>query len=131
MSAVHVTFPGGKRVDASFNGQIIHTDQSVLHGGEGAAAEPFDLFLASLAACAGFYVLAFCQARGISTEGIAMTQENVFDGAALREVRLSIDLPVSFPEKYAHAVGAAAAACRVKKVLADPPRVSVQATRRV
>lgn len=54
---LHVSFPGGKRVDAVIGSQTIRTDQSVAHGGEGSAAEPFDLFLASLATCAGLYVI--------------------------------------------------------------------------
>jgi putative redox protein len=73
--SIHVTFPGGKRVDADFGTQVVKTDQSREHGGEGTAPEPFDLFLASLATCAGLYVLGFCNARGLSTDGIELTQD--------------------------------------------------------
>ena len=41
-----VSFPGGKRVDASFDGFRVETDQSEKNGGAGAAPEPFELFLA-------------------------------------------------------------------------------------
>ena len=40
-----VTFPGGKRVDASYDGFQIETDQAVDSGGDGSAPEPFDYFL--------------------------------------------------------------------------------------
>ena len=129
MSTIQVTFPGGRRVDAAFDGHVVHTDQSPAHGGEGSAPEPFDLFLTSLATCAGIYVLGFCQARAISTEGIRLTQESTFEEGKLREVKLAIDLPASFPEKYVNAVRAAAAGCRVKKVLADPPSITVDVIR--
>ena len=64
-----VGFPGGKRVDASYGGFEIRTDQCVDSGGEGSAPEPYDYFLASLATCAGIYVLGFCQKRDIPYEG--------------------------------------------------------------
>lgn len=63
MDAIEVTFPGGKRVDARVGPHVVHTDQPIEVGGEGSAVGPFDLFLASIAACAGTSVLAFCQAR--------------------------------------------------------------------
>ncbi|MCK5331318.1 MAG: osmotically inducible protein OsmC, partial [Candidatus Marinimicrobia bacterium] len=58
-----ITFPGGKKINAEYNGQIIKTDQAVASGGNGSAPEPFDLFLASIGTCAGIYVLGFCQQR--------------------------------------------------------------------
>lgn len=128
MSTIEISFPGGKRVDASFDGQVVHTDQSLQHGGDGSAPAPFDLFLASLATCAGIYVLGFCQARGIPTDGVHLTQTSAFDAGRLQSVKLAIELPETFPEKYVSAVRAAAASCRVKKVLADPPDVAVEVT---
>jgi len=43
-----ITFPGGKKVNADFNGFTHNTDQAVTSGGEGTAPEPFTLFLASI-----------------------------------------------------------------------------------
>ena len=56
MSTMIVTFPGGKRVDAEYGGFTVRTDQPPQSGGEGSAPQPFDLFLASIATCAGIYV---------------------------------------------------------------------------
>ena len=47
-----VSFPGGKRVDVDLGGFTLRTDQPRDAGGEGTAADPFSLFLASLAAWA-------------------------------------------------------------------------------
>src|SRR5205085_1350392 len=52
-----VYFPGQKKVEVAVGPFVVHTDQSIAHGGEGTAPEPFTLFLASLGACAGVYVL--------------------------------------------------------------------------
>jgi putative redox protein len=126
---IAVSFPGGKRVDAKLGDRMILTDQSIAHGGEGAAPEPFELFLASIATCAGIYVLGFCQVRGIPTEGIYLVQHARYDesGKALVEVDIDVHLPASFPEKYRTAVVAAANSCKVKKAMAAPPRFEVKA----
>lgn len=127
--SLRVSFPGGKRVDAEWGSRVIRTDQAVDHGGSGTAPEPFDLFLASLATCAGFYVLKFCQTRGIATDGIELVQHQRFDDRThrLTRVELTLRLPPSFPERYRPAIVEAAAACKVKKVLMDPPEVVVMA----
>ena len=54
MPEIKVTFPGGLRVDAEYKGFVVKTDQPLKQGGEGTAPAPFDLFLVSIAACAGF-----------------------------------------------------------------------------
>ena len=64
---IEVSFPGGKRVDGKIENMIIKTDQPVEEGGGGSAPEPFNLFLMSIATCAGIYALDFCQAREIET----------------------------------------------------------------
>jgi ribosomal protein S12 methylthiotransferase accessory factor len=127
--SIRVTFPGGKKVDADLGNRVIRTDQSPEHGGGGTAPEPFELFLVSLATCAGTYVLAFCQARGIATQGIELVQHHSIDEATHRLARVELDivLPPDFPEKYRVAVERAAAGCRVKKVLSSPPEFVVAA----
>ena len=124
---ITVTFPGGKRVDANLGDHVIQTDQPVAGGGEDSAAAPFDLFLASLATCAGIYVLGFCQARQIPTAGLGLVQHHTYDPATkqLTGVALELVLPPGFPERYRDAVVRAAEGCMVKKLLANPPTISV------
>ena len=125
---IRIAFLGGKRVDAVFGDHVVTTDQSVAHGGSGAAPEPFDMFLASVGTCAGAYVLGFCQARGIPSEGIELIQHNRFDEAShrLERVELELRLPATFPEKYRDAILRAAEGCKVKKALASPPEIAVR-----
>ncbi len=120
-------FPGGLRVTAHYNGFEITTDQAADAGGDGSAPEPFDLFLASLATCAGFYVLRFCQKRELPTDGLEVVQTWRRDEQTRRmeQVRIEVALPDGFPAKYRDAVLRAAAQCSVKKVLADPPEIEV------
>lgn len=127
MEDIEVTFPGGKRVDAQVGAYVVRTDQPVESGGGGSAVAPFDLFLASLATCAGLYVLAFCQARDLSTDGLALRQRVDVDPATKlpSRIRLELKLPPSFPDKYRAAVLRAAEGCKVKKTIAAGPVVEV------
>ena len=126
-----IGFPGGKRVDVRYQGFTIATDQAVEHGGQGSAPEPYALFLASLGACAGSYVLAFCQSRGIPTEGLGLVQRTISGpgGKGLARIELEVVLPVGFPEKYEKAVLRAANICAVKKTIQDPPEIALSARR--
>lgn len=126
---MHVTFPGGARVDAGFGGFEVPTDQPEKAGGQGSAPAPFDLFLASLATCAGYYALRFCQGRELDTEGLEL------DLVAQRDpetkdltIHLDLQLPEGFPDKYRPAIVRAMDQCAVKKALENPPAFEVRTT---
>jgi ribosomal protein S12 methylthiotransferase accessory factor len=123
-----VDFPGGARVDAHFGGFTVHTDQPAHGGGEDSAPTPFATFLASIATCAGIYVLGFCRQRGLPTEGIRILQDLDVDPSTgmVAEVKLTIELPADFPEKYKPALVRSAEQCAVKKHLERPPSFVVQ-----
>jgi ribosomal protein S12 methylthiotransferase accessory factor len=125
-SEVIVTFGGGKRVDAHVNGHVIHTDQPIEGGGEDSAPSPYSLFLASLATCAGFYVLRFCEGRGLSTEGIRIVERSERDPETktLTHVELTVETPESFPAKYRDAIARAVDGCSVKKAIRAQPEIS-------
>ena len=122
-----VSFSGGMRVNATYRGHTIATDQPVEAGGTDAALSPFDLFLGSIATCAGLYALRFCQQRQISTNGLNVTLEPVRDEAShrLSAVNLELTLPEGFPEKYRDAIVRAVDQCAVKRALADPPQFAI------
>jgi ribosomal protein S12 methylthiotransferase accessory factor len=130
MEAFQVSFPGGKKVVASYRGFDIATDQPTSAGGENSAPAPFELFLASLATCAGYYVLAFCQKRDIPTDGIRLVQQWNTDPQTHMVTKLTVEiqLPEGFPEKYRSAVVQAADLCAVKKHLQNPPEIEVFST---
>ncbi|WP_243286952.1 OsmC family protein [Geothrix terrae] len=123
-----IDFPGGARVDAHFGPYTVKTDQPVQGGGEGSAPSPFALFQASLATCAGIYVLNFCRQRDLPTEGIRLVQRTVPDPATgmVGRVELEILVPPTFPEKYHEALVRTASQCTVKKHIEHPPAFSVK-----
>jgi ribosomal protein S12 methylthiotransferase accessory factor len=128
---LEIRFPGGLQVDASFNGFVVHTDQPAASGGEGSAPSPFDLFLASLATCAGIYVLRFLRQRDVPSDGVRLAQRVVSNPATgmVEEIMIEIQIPQGFPEKYVAPMIRAAELCAVKKHLERPPATSVLVSR--
>ena len=118
----------GKKVDVVYKGFTINTDQSVKNGGEGSAPQPFDYFLASLASCAGLYVLLFCESRKIPMDGIKLTQVNQFNPQKrmIDEISFKVQLPPEFPAKYHKALIKTINQCSVKKHIQDSPRFEVE-----
>ncbi len=122
-----ITFPGGKKVNSTYKGFTVKTDQPVDEGGEGTAPEPFDLFLASIGTCAGIYVYSFCRERQIDTTGLNIIlnfqrHETTF---MVEQIDIEIQLPPDFPPKYKKAVVKAAELCFVKKHLISPPKFNI------
>ena len=115
-----IRLPGGERVVVGAGAHEIVTDQ------DGSAPDPFTLFLASIGACAGFYVARFCRQRGIPTAGIGLKQRFEKDeNGRVREIELELMLPDGFPDGYRGAVLRAAETCKVKRHLEGPPRVNL------
>jgi len=124
---MRVFFPGGKKVYAEYLNFTIKTDQPEKYGGTGIEPSPFDFFLASLATCSGYYVLAFCQERNIDLRGLEIRQSLVIDENTrlIDTVKQLISMPPGFPEKYQKALIKAASQCAVKKHLENPPLIEI------
>lgn len=123
-----IDFPGGARVDAHFGPFTVPTDQPSANG-LASAPTPFATFLASFGTCAGIYVLGFCQQRGIPANDIRLVQSlevNRMTGM-VSKIKLDIQLPPNFPEKYKTAVIRAADQCAVKKHFEHPPQFEIDA----
>ena len=123
-----VSFPGGVSVAATFRGNTVLTDQPVSAGGRGSAMSPFDLFLASIATCMGFYALRFCQERDIPTAGLGLSVQPVRDAENKRvaTVRVQLTLPAEFPERYRGAILRAVDHCAVKRHVLEPPAFEIE-----
>jgi ribosomal protein S12 methylthiotransferase accessory factor len=114
---ITIRLGSGRVVEADLGRRSIKTDQPVEEGGDDTAPSPFDLFLTSIAACAGYYVLDFCRSRDLPTDDItlAMHVERNPQSHMIDEAEIEIMLPAAFPAKYEQAVVRAAELCSVKK----------------
>ena len=123
---IEIVLKDGDRVEAIGKRGTIASDQN------GSAPRPFDMFLASIGTCAGFYVAKFCRKRDIPTDDIRIRQRMTLDPETklIRQIDLEIELPDGFPDKYRSAVVRAAGSCSVKKHLVTPPAIEVKTTKR-
>lgn len=119
MEPFEVTFPENKKIDIKFKNFLIKTDQSLKNGGEETAPEPFALFLASLASCAGIYAKVFCESRKIDTSEMKLFLEVFFKEKQklIHRIELSLHVGQDFPEKYVKPVIKAMEGCAVKAQL--------------
>ena len=114
-------------VEVHYRGHVIKTDQPIMAGGDNSAPSPFELFMASIGACAGVYVKAFCAQRGIPYDNIKLTQRMLKNEQnMIGAVEITISVPPDFPEKYKPLLEKAAAACSVKKHIMNAPEFTIQ-----
>ena len=118
-----IDFSGGSRVDAHFGSFTVATDQPPT----ASAPSPFEVFLSSIGTCAGIYVLGFCKQRGLPSEGLRIIEKIDHNRATgmVETIRLEIQVPPEFPEKYRQALIHSAELCAVKKHLEKPPRFEI------
>lgn len=124
--SITVSFPGGVAVEAKVGRHIVRTDQPMPLG-EDAAPSPFDIFLASIASCMGFYALRFCQERTIATDGLRLSLDPIRsdDGKRVTTIRVTLQVPQDFPAKYREAIRRAVDHCSVKRHMLEPPQFEI------
>lgn len=124
---MEVYFPGNQKVNATYKGFTIATDQPESVGGDGTAPAPFDLFLTSIGTCAGIQVIRFMQQRGLDTSGagLRLSFEHDREAHLVSKVHMEIKLPPDFPEKYRDAIIRVADQCAVKRHLHRPPAFDI------
>lgn len=119
MTQFKVTFPGNKKVDVEFDNFTVKTDQKKLYGGDDTAPEPFNIFLSSIASCAGIYAVSFCDTRKLDTTGMHLILEIVIKEGQkyMDELKLTLHVNKDFPEKYIKAIIKSMNSCAVKNQL--------------
>ena len=127
MDEFSLSFPGGKQVEVIHGNHRLLTDQPLDNGGEDAAMSPFDLFLASIITCSGIVALGFIRKRNLSTDDLKVRMIPDYDEETnqVNKLRIEIDTPDDFPEKYLGALEKALETCTVKKHLVKPPEFEI------
>jgi putative redox protein len=110
------TFPGNKKVDVEFDKYTVNTDQKKTYGGDDTAPEPFNIFLSSIASCAGIYAVSFCEIRKLDTSSMFLDLEiTIKEGQKyMDEIKLTLHVNKDFPEKYIKAIIKSMNGCAVK-----------------
>lgn len=129
---VKVKLEGGRRVSTQIGDHLIMTDQPLKHGGTDSAPAPYDLFVASIGTCAGFYVQSYCESKGIDSSGIDITLHLKRDPETKKVSGFvtTIHIPEGLSEKLHSALKKVAEQCAVTKTIMNNPEFIVETTRR-
>ena len=125
---IKVNFLDKLRLEAKFDDFTVIADQSIRYKGDGSAPGPFDYFLASSALCAAYFVKLYCDARGISTENIRLSQNNIVDpDNRYRQIfKIQIELPANISPKDRQGILRSIDRCTVKKVVQAGPEFVIE-----
>ncbi len=126
---VNVRFLENLRLEANFDDFSIITDQPIRYKGDGTAPSPFDYFLASSALCAAYFVKIYCNARGIPTEDIKLSQQNTIDpeNRYNQDFHIQIELPESISDKDRQGILRSMDRCTVKRVIQNEIGFKIEA----
>ncbi len=125
---IKVNFLENLRLEAKFDDFSITADQPVRYKGDGSAPGPFDYFLASSALCAAYFVKVYCNSRGISTDDIRLSQNNILDpdNRYKQIFQIQLELPDSISDRDREGILRSIDRCTVKKVIQQNPEFKVE-----
>lgn len=125
---IEINLLEGQKVEASFNGFKIVSDQPVENKGDNSAPSPFDYFMASTAMCAGFFVKSYCNARGLPAEKIKLKQKSIKspENKYKYQIEIYLEVPEDFSEKDRAGLIRAIEGCSVKKAINEIPEFAIK-----
>jgi ribosomal protein S12 methylthiotransferase accessory factor len=120
---IKVNFLDNLRLEAKFDDFTVIADQPIRYKGDGSAPGPFDYFLASSALCAAYFVKLYCSSRGIPTDNIRLSQNNIVDpeNRYKQVFRIQVELPADISDKDRQGILRSIDRCTVKKVVQTGP----------
>jgi uncharacterized OsmC-like protein len=113
---IEIIFDNNGKVAAMYGGREITMNES-----------PYMVFLATAGLCSAVYVKAFMSQRGMSLEGVSLTQKMNYNRMTnmVEEIEILVNLPKTFPTKYSKAIIAVVNQCPVKQHFITPPKMEV------
>lgn len=125
---IKVNFLDNLRLEAKFDDFTVVADQPIRYKGDGSAPGPFDYFLASSALCAAYFVKLYCQTRGIPTDNIRLSQNNIVDpeNRYKQVFKIQVELPADISDKDRQGILRSIERCTVKKVVQTGPEFVIE-----
>lgn len=114
---------------AKQRGHEVTIDQPGGAGGFDKGMTPPELFVASLGACIGVYVVDFCERHSIDTEGmkIRMSWEKASDPPnRIGRIHADVDMPAEIPDSMRAAVQRVAEQCLIHNTIMHTPTVKIE-----
>lgn len=122
-----VTHQGGLRFAAQVRSHRVMVDQPHGDGGMDSAPMPIEMLGVSLGTCIALYVQQFCQARGLSTEGmrVEVDQLGARNPNRVGEFVVRVVLSEPLPLAYAEMLERVARSCPAHHTLEHGAQVKV------
>ena len=131
MAEMQVEYKGGWEFRADSRSHSIIIDLPAQMKGEDKGMTPPELFIASLASCVGVYVVDYCKAQNISTDGLKVVAnyEDVEGGPArIGKISLEIVMPGGVPQEHRNPLMKMAAQCKVHNTICTLPDIRMTLT---
>ena len=125
---IKVNFLDKLRLEARFDDFTVVSDQPIRYKGDGSAPGPFDYFLASSALCAAYFVKLYCETRGIPTDNIRLSQNNIVDpeNRYKQTFKIQVELPADLSAKDRQGILRSIDRCTVKKAVQAGPEFVIE-----
>lgn len=128
MAQITVRHERDKHYYVGIRNHGIVVDQPFEAGGDDLGPTPTELFVAGLAACAGFYARNFMVRHGIGTDGFRVDcdyEMSMERPSRVTAVRLELIMPPAFPETRRQALLRVVEHCTVHNSIRNAPTVTV------
>ena len=125
---ITITHVSGDRFTIQVRGHRLEVDQPVAGGGQDAGPTPTELFVASLAACVGFYARRFLARHDLDGAGLRVEADFTMSPdrpARVDTITLRLLLPQPLEPNRRRALLAVVDHCTVHNSLRTPPEVRV------
>ena len=129
MAHLDVWHATGDRFLIDVRGHDLLVDQPLDAGGGDVGPTPTELFVASLAACVGFYAGRFLRRHELPVEGLGVSADfgmSTSGPARVTTIELRVSVPVALPEARRDALMAVVRHCTVHNSLREVPEVRVE-----
>lgn len=120
---IKTKYTGNMKVDVETGGFTIHTDLPQSLKGDNTALNPFDLFLASFAACTAVFALFYLDKHAINREGVSVDLDPVYTKDGVSSAKVIVTIPQNFPVEHEAGLKAMVEHCKVGQHLNFPHEV--------
>ena len=129
MLEVTVDHLGAVQFEIRARQHVIISDQPAENAGYDEGMTPPELFLASLASCAGFYAAQYLRKFKLATEGtrVRLIADKVKDPVPrIDNLHIEIETPVDLAEQHRAGVERAVHHCLIHNTLLQPPKIGIE-----
>jgi len=126
--AISVEWTSGDSFVIDVRAHFLTVDQPYADGGQDLGPTPTELFVASLAACVGYYAERFLRRHDIAPGGLRVECDFEMGErpARVERIDLKLHVPPGFPESRRAALMAVVEHCTVHNSLTRPPAVEIE-----